>query len=258
LITDGGELWDTDFALEKLMPHLATRLETDFAEWDYHLMVVDGDDRWGNKYCDETCAEGDPCKTVTPYPCDYEPTACDVTIGAGITFPAGGAFAANKPCPIDGDQRYVVSGQHDLAGTLDCLREVGGGYAGDVKYRVVQPVLDALGPALNAPGACNEGFLRDDAYLILFLVAPFPDFYAEGTPAEWTKELKAHKGGKFDKIYFVGLYQSCYSSFGWWEYEPLNEWTESLYHHALDDACADTLIPYMDPALDYVLGDCQE
>jgi hypothetical protein len=258
LIIDRGELWSTATGLKNLMPHLAGRLESDFADWDYHLMVIKGDDTWGNLYCDETCAMGDPCVTEPPYPCEYEPTTCDLTLGAGITFPAGGAYAANVPCPIDGDRRYITSGQHDLAGTLECLRQVGGGYDGSKLFPVVRSTLDALDAPLNAPGACNEGFLRDDAYLILFLVSPFPDFISEGTPADWTFELKAHKGGKFDRIYFVGLFQGCESSFGWKEFEPLNEWVESLYHHQLDDACASKLIPYMDPALDYVLGECAE
>ena len=255
-IADGVELWDTEGALEDMVPHVAERLETDFADWDYHLMVIKGDNTWGDAGCNEVCAEGEGhlCKTATPYPCDYEPTACDLTLGAGLTFPAGGG-TKNVACSIDGDQRYIARGQHDLASTFDCTRRVG---TGDTKHRVVEATLGALSDPLNAPGACNEGFLREDAYLILFVLSPFPDFYAEGTPADWTKELKSHKGGKFDKIYFIGLFQGCMSPFGWKEYEPLNEWVSSLYYHALDDACTGDVLPYIDPALDYVLGDCQE
>ncbi|MEZ4448106.1 MAG: hypothetical protein R3B09_01420 [Nannocystaceae bacterium] len=256
LFIDGGELWDTEVALKKLMPHLAQRLETEFAGWDWHLMVLDGDAHWGNKYCENACAQGEACEMDPPYPCDYQPSACDQTLGAGVTFSAGGD-APNVPCLIDGDQRYLQSGQQDLAGTLECVRRIGTGY--DLPdYQPVQATLDALSDPMNAPGACNEGFLRDDAYLVLFLISPFPDFYTSGTPEAWTQELKAHKGGKFDKIYFIGLFQGCDSSFEWWEFEPMNEWVSSLYHHGLDDACASTVIPYLDPALDYLLSDCQE
>ncbi|MEZ4452586.1 MAG: hypothetical protein R3B09_24215, partial [Nannocystaceae bacterium] len=204
LINDGGELWDTASALKKLMPHLAKRLEGDFADWDYHLMVIRGNDTWGSAYCDQKCAEETPCGSDPPYPCDYEPTLCDRTLGSGLTFPAGAAHASNVPCPIDGDRRYLVNGQSDLAGTLECLRQVGGGN-GMATIPVARATLDALGTTLNAPGACNDGFLRDDAYLLLFLLSPFPDFLSDGTSELWTEELKAHKGGKFDKIYFVGL-----------------------------------------------------
>ena len=259
MIVDRGELWDTDAALNQLMPHLAERLETDFAEWDYHLMVVNSSGTWGDEVCEGACDEGEVCEWDTPYPCDYAPDACDLTLGAGVMFPAGSG-ASNVRCPIDGGKRYLASGQQDLADTLECVRRVGFGYGyGDVaKHRVARATLDALDGPLNAPGACNAGFFREDAYLILFVLSTIPDFHSDGTPAAWTQELKGHKGGKFDKIYFIGLFQGCDSAFGWKEYEPLNEWVSSLYHHALDDACTGELVPYVDPALDYVLDDCRE
>ncbi|MEZ4450383.1 MAG: hypothetical protein R3B09_12970 [Nannocystaceae bacterium] len=255
VIIDHGALWDTTYALKKLMPHVAQRLESDFDGWDYHVMVANPDGKWGSAYCEEACAT-EPCVWDNVYPCGYTPSACDLTRGAGVTFPAG-ADASNMPCPIDGEQRYVVSGQQDLAGTLACLGRVGTGHDNSKLYPVARGTLDALSGSLGEPGACNEGFLRDDAYLILFVIAPFPDILSEGTPEQWAEELKAHKDGKFDKIYFIGLFNGCDSGVEWWEYEPLNEWTRALYHHQNDDACASTLLPYMDPALDYVLGDCQ-
>lgn len=256
MIVDAGELWDTAIALKALGPYLAERLEADFAGWDYHLMVANASGTWGNAACDKRCVEGDPCNVFPPYPCDYQPDVCDQTLGAGVTYAAGGG-SANAPCAIDGDQRYVVSGQQDLAGVLECLIVVGaGGHM--VDYPVARATLDAIDAPLNTQGACNGGFLRDDAYLVLFVLSTLPDFHAEGTPEEWATELKAHKSGKFDKIYFTGLFGGCSSPFGWKEYEPLNEWVSSLYHHTLDDACTGELVPYVDPALDYVLDDCQE
>ncbi|MEZ4448829.1 MAG: hypothetical protein R3B09_05050 [Nannocystaceae bacterium] len=257
LIVDGGDLWDTQWALANLMPHLAQRLTDEFADWDYHVMFANPDGEWGNAYCTKMCKQGMGCETELPYPCWYEPDACDLTQSAGITAPAGSG-ASNVPCKIDGGRRYLTREQHDFAETLACVGRVGGGYGTTKLYPVARATLDALNPALNAPGACNDGFFRDDAYLILFVVSSYPDDLSEGTPEQWTAELKAHKGGKFDKIYFVGLYNGCDTGIPWKLYEPLNEWTQALYHHQNDDACQSTLTPYMDPALDYVLGDCAE
>ena len=257
-IIDGGYILDTTWALHELMPHVGQRLETEFADWDYHVMVLNPDGHWGDQYCEAQCQEGVVCEWDVPYPCDYDPDECDQTRGAGVVFPAGGE-AANVRCPIDGDQRYLIRGQHDLPGALSCIGRVGVGYNPDHKlFPVARNVLDAVDAPLNAPGACNEGFFREDAYLIVFVVAAFPDILSEGTPEEWTAELKSHKGGKFDKIYFVGLFNGCDSGIEHWEYDPLFEWAESFYYHQTYAACAATVIPFMDPALDYVLGDCQE
>ena len=220
-------------------------------------MVINPDGKWGSKHCEAKCQEGLACETDVPYPCGTRPDACDLTRGAGMVFPAGGG-AANIRCPIDGDQRYLVRGQSDLAGALGCIARVGAGYDKNKLFAFARTTLDALDAPLNAPGACNEGFLRDDAYLIVFAITPYPDILSEGTPEAWAEELKSRKGGKFDKIYFIGLFNGCDSGIEEWEYDPLFEWAESFYHHQADDACASTVIPYMDPALDYVLGDCQE
>lgn len=252
----GDTDWGAGYGLGQMIPHLAERIEKDFADWDYHMMVIKGDDTWGNAYCEQRCEEGgDPCSA--DYPCADDPDACDLTLGSGVTHPAGGG-ASNKQCPIDGEQRYIQTGQTDLAGTLDCMSRTGSGWEFPGEHRIVRSILDSINTPLNAPGACNDGFFREDAYLILFVISPLPDIYATGTPDDWTKELKAHKGGKFDKIHFTGLFESCGFDYGKWKYDPLKEWVSSLYHHQLGHTCTDDLIKYIDPALDYLQTDCQE
>src|SRR5690606_36913944 len=56
-------------------------------------------------------------------------------------------------------------------------------------------------PELAGPGACNEGFLRDDALLVLVLItdeddpgAPLPGQGSNGGPDTWFAELVARKG----------------------------------------------------------------
>lgn len=258
-VDNHGVMAGVQYGLHTMLPHLADRIENEFADWDYHMMVVTGDPTWGDEFCEQRCEQGgDPCETpYAPYPCEAEPVTCDETLGAGINYPVAG-YASNVPCPIDGDKRYVSTGQSNLADTLECMATVGYGYTSPGKHEIVRAVLDSIDEPLNAPGACNDGFLRDDAYLILFVISPLPDIYATGTPAEWTAELKGHKGGKFDKIWFIGLFEACDIDFGKIKYEPLKEWVSSLYHHALGHTCTEDMIQYIDPALDYIQGDCQE
>jgi hypothetical protein len=80
-------------------------------------------------------------------------TPCDEVLGAGLIFNAGGR-AANKLCDLHGGHRYIVSGEPDMAGALECIAKVGwsGGdpLMGDA-------MIAALSPALNGPAAATRG-----------------------------------------------------------------------------------------------------
>jgi hypothetical protein len=101
-------------------PKFIATIEAKFADFDYHIMVVDGDDTWGLITCDEQC----PAQCVPNYPCGYTQTYCDTKLGAGVVFPAGDD-AANKPCGIDGGRRYMVTGQTNLKETFACAAQIG-------------------------------------------------------------------------------------------------------------------------------------
>lgn len=50
----------------------------------------------------------------------------------------------------------MTTGQTDLKDTFSCAARVG--VSGD--ERVAEAMVAAISPAMNAPGGCNEGFLR--------------------------------------------------------------------------------------------------
>ena len=64
---------------------------------------------------------------------------------------------------------------------------------------------EALSPALNAPGGCNAGFLRDDAILVVTFISDDPNYEDEGTPQEWYDAVLASKQGNKDAIVVAGL-----------------------------------------------------
>ena len=191
---------------EKLIaafPKFIETIEAKFAEFDFHIMVVDGDKDWGLSKCTDDCPiidckigepccpggscpgcdppikDGDPCCGVPDYPCDFLDvvTACDETIGAGNIF-AAGANAPNKPCKMpDPERRYLVSGDPGLVESFSCMAQVGtSGYGllGEAMTR-------ALYPEINAPGGCNAGFLRKDALLMVTFIGGL-DYQSKGDP----------------------------------------------------------------------------
>ncbi len=204
------------------VPQFIDAIEAKFADFDYHIMVVDGDGEdndndygWGYTKCTEVCPNlackigddcceggdiddvGKPCCSDPNYPCEDLGlvTACDWAWGAGTVFPAG-EFTANKPCPIDGGRRYLVRGQTDLDETFACIANVGiSGWKS-----LGQALTAAVQKPINAPGGCNAGFLREDALLMVTTITTNADTDSEGTPAEWAQAVIDAKGGDEESV----------------------------------------------------------
>lgn len=193
-------------------PKFIETIEAKFEDFDYHIMVVDADPFWGSASCTELCESpgckfgdpccpkndpdkaGEPCCTIPNYPCDLldQVTACDLTLGAGSVFPAG-SYASNKICKIANGRRYMTKGQPDLAETFACAAQVGTN-GGD---RIGDALVNAMDWDINRPGACNEGFLRDDALLMLTIMGTA----IEGStkviyPWDWYEAVVEAKNGQ--------------------------------------------------------------
>ncbi len=198
--------------LTAAFPQFIDTIKSMFADFDYHIMVVDGDGEpggwWGNWTCNKVCPNLDckvgqdccpssgekdtPCCGDPNYPCEAidSLTPCDRAWGVGTVFPAGPG-TEDKPCPIDGGRRFLSKGQTELEKTFACIANVGtSGY-------------DFLGQALTAAvddqinGGCNQGFLRPDALLMVTLISSTWDTPtdSEGTPAEWKQAVLDAKYG---------------------------------------------------------------
>jgi hypothetical protein len=184
--------------LVEAFPHFIATIESKFADFDYHIMVVDGDDTWGSEQCNVDCQTcpypGYPCQAVASQ------TPCDNTMGAGTVFPAGKA-ASNKNCGIVGGNRYLTRDQPDLAGTFACLGKVG--LSGHM--RLGEAAVAAVSPQLNQAGGCNAGFIRDDALLMVTFVFNGADTFSQGTPKQWADAIAAAKHGDFDSVVMFSI-----------------------------------------------------
>lgn len=174
-------------------------LEENFAGFDLHLMVVDGDAAWGDPVCEETCPA--PQWSCEGYPCQHAPTVCDTTLGAGAIHNAGW-FTENVPCPLPAGQRYITTGQPDLADAFSCIARVGtngGNWLGAA-------AVAALSPDLVGPGGCNAGFLRKDALLMITFIGPVDDpGDSPGTPSGWAQKILDAKFGDPDAVLMFNI-----------------------------------------------------
>jgi len=227
VISRGANMQYRQAQLAAAIPQFIDTIQSKFADFDYHIMVVDGDPGWGNMVCNDVCpnlackvgesccgwyhqdAKSTPCCPAPDYPCqDFDlVTACDWAWGAGTVFPAGVSGEANKPCPIDGGRRYLVKGQSNLEETFACIATVGASGYG----LLGQALTAAMQSNINDPGGCNNGFLRKDALLMVTFIATNPDQDSVGTPDKWAQAVLDAKHGdnKSVVMFAIGGLAEC-------------------------------------------------
>ena len=180
---------------------------------DYHVMVVDTDpeDKWDEELteCIEDDCVGEPpdemCGILAPenmWPCGSLPELdeCDPSFGAGVDY---SGTDNRMPCGIDNGQRWFDEAQTNQQQVFECIANL---YDGNNPERTMDAVTTALSPALVGPGGCNEGFLRDDAVLVVtFISDEEDDEESSGNPTVWHDTLLALKQQNETAIVVLGL-----------------------------------------------------
>lgn len=127
-----------------------------------------------------------------------DPRECS-QLGALVTSTAGGD-SSNAVCTPFAEGFPYITEQDDLSTSFQCAAQVGtSGAAGE---RPMNALEAAIGPGLNAEGACNEGFIRDNALLVVVVITDEadgpgdPDLVSStGDPASWYQSVLDAKGG---------------------------------------------------------------
>jgi len=234
-------------------PKFIATIQTKFSDFDYHIMVVDGDPSWGSPKCDAKC----PVQCVAGYPCGYMSSQCDTAMGAGVVFSAG-YDAANKLCPIDDGRRYMVKGQTDLEATFACAAQVGS--SGDA--RMGEALAVTVQPWMNEPGSCNDGFLRDDALLMVTLITNTYDVEGgtidsqQGDPETWMDAVRKAKHNDLNSVVALGLIPT--QGPGCAEQDRICQMLELVPYALNRDMWADDYGPFFDEATDLVATACAD
>jgi len=200
VISRTGLMWESQENLVKAFPKFIDTIRGQFDEFDVHIMVVDSEKKWRVDQCVDQC--NGPCDVAPGYPCNYSPSACDETMGAGTVFNAG-PYTENVPCGLD-EHRYMTAEDLDTPGLFECLARVG---TGGSSNRMGDALVAAVGPELN--GGCNEGFIRPDALLVLTMIGPEDSAVdvakSKGTWQEWRQAVVDAKGGDESAIVALGI-----------------------------------------------------
>jgi hypothetical protein len=202
VIDNSGSMGDNQQALvSSFAPFINTILSSVEAGADYHVMVAKTDAGWMPfeclVFCNIACPEiASYCANPAP------PDACADQLGAGVTFPIGGD-ASNTQCQLASGQRWMDSSQADPYNAFQCIAQVG--TDGDSDERPMEALIASLSPTMqNAPG-CNQGFLRDDAILVVTIITDEADSSSPGSPDGWYQNLLAAKNLDPNAFVLLGL-----------------------------------------------------
>ena len=249
VISSGGFVEGMQEQLIDAFPKFIETIQAKFADFDYHILVTDGRaDYWGSPYCTKACPMH-PDPACVGYPCDLLDLAgpCETTWGAGNVFNVG-QYTMNKPCDVAGGKRYVTREQPQLAETFECIARVGAAGADLLGYTLVK----AISPEFEGPGGCNEGFLRDDALLVVTLLSDTYDAFSQGTVESWIAALREAKHG--DEDAFAVLVLTTDIDVGYWQLCHPDEYSmvknrlrllvEGIEHGFIGSICEETYTPF--------------
>jgi len=225
---------------------------------DDHILIADTDTiGWctpGN--CNNPNNLHPTCEGPDGYACTMELEECDVTLGAGVVEPAGQA-ASNTFCDPFGGNRYIIENEPDKAGTFDCMARVG--LAGFPAERPIDAIVQALSDPLNGPGGCNEGFLRDDAILVITFISDDDGNEETVTMQQAYDAVVAAKNGDEDRIVTLGLIPSPNNncSFTPGAGEHWLEFIEMFGSNGIDGgSCDEDYVEFFQSAVDVIVQAC--
>lgn len=261
VIDDSGSMGNEQQALLASFAGFIDAIESTVAASDYHILATSVNTS-GIDLCDLACqgqAIPVPCGSLDVLCSDIPPLqACDTTPGAGRIM--SGTYV---DCGLGDPNRYISSSDPDLVGTFECIANRG--TVGDADEHQAEAIWTAISDPLNDAGGCNEGFLRDDAVLVVTLITdeddrPNPEGTGSpGQPSDWMAKVVAEKGGNADAVVMLGLLGSDVTEPDWCAAGPrLAEFVESFPRHVMASVCEPDYAPFFEQAVGVIDVACDE
>jgi hypothetical protein len=184
-------------AFPQFMDSITSTLD---AAQDVHVLVTDTDQN-SAEVCQWWCDLGNPF-------CDYECGAdqnvwgeCDRAYGAGVVHPLG-LDSSDVDCDFPDDRRYLASGDEHMVDKFACAAQIGANHTDEWQMNALTA---AVSEDLNGEGGCNDGFLRDDAILVLTLITDEDDTMSDGDVQAWRDAVVQAKGGNAEAVVMLGI-----------------------------------------------------
>ncbi len=194
----------------------------------------------------------------------------DINIGVVTTDDELLVTANEVPCMYEGANNWMVSSSLTLATELECALTLG--VAGSPNERPMDMLLGSLSDENLAPGGPHNGFLREEALLVVVLVTNEEDEFEKdtswgsaGDPPEWVASLADRKGGHTNNVVVLSLLgieppNACdlpwNGTDGAQSAPRLAEFTESFPQGAVGDICEQEYATFLLGVVPGVAGAC--
>jgi len=242
------------------LPDFITSIQTQFADFNTHIMVTDTDEFWQMDDC-SVCGPGCDSGGVPPL-CGAELGPCDKKIGAGMVFPSGVDSSARR-CELAAG-RYITRDDPDPIAAFLCVAKVGseGGAPRVADAMVAALDSELLGLPPYPPTGCNQGFLRDDALLVVTLVTDLYEQASSGPAEAWLEALmdaKNQDGDAFQVLVITTDIDTVDGLCGEYVIEKnrLRTFVNIVPHAEIGSICAPEYGTFFDKAVAEVLKRCE-
>lgn len=202
VIDNSGSMRDEQINLANSVPKFIQTIQSEIKNLEsFHVGVISTDrDMFGSQGgANQKCAKLGGLKVERPRNKDdkVEP---------------GGKAGMNVACGPYANGLSFMTRKDDLEKTFDCAARLG--TSGDGDERPMDALFASMGSELTQKGACNEGFFRKDAILVVVLITdeeddqrkgPMGDTGSKGDPVSWHDELMKFKGDRPEYVVVLSL-----------------------------------------------------
>ena len=259
VISTSGTMEGHQKQLALSFPGFLASIQQHFDEFDIHILSANPNGYWDMDSC-AYCADQECDPNASPPACGVGLDSCDKMIGAGVAFPAG-TGSANRRCDFFGGQRYIVGDDPKFEESFACMSQAGMNGAGAAS---AESMVEAISPEMNGLGDCNEGFLRNDALLVVTILDDGYDVDSQGTVESWIDALRAAKHGDEDAFAVLvlttdidlGYWQLCHPDMYDMDKNRLRLLVEGIGHGFIGSICEETYTPFFEAAVAEVVEIC--
>jgi hypothetical protein len=170
-------------------------------------------------------------------------------------------------CGPFADGGNYMTHEDDLAATFPCAAQLGA--AGDYYEKPMQALVEAVQEPLDAPGLCNEGFLREDSLLVVVVITDEADGPGDneyggslGDADAWFADVVAARSGIESNIVVLTLTNYYYGPCEPWsegfDGQNMVDFTDMFTHGFVGGICVPDYGPYFQEAIAVIDVACDE
>ncbi|MEM9454048.1 MAG: vWA domain-containing protein [Myxococcota bacterium] len=175
---------------------------------------------------------------------------------SSLVVQTGGGNSSNSTCgPYDEGNNYMTE-MDDLATAFSCAAQVG--TSGSAAERPMQAVVETVQRIEGDPGECNEGFIREEALLVIVIITDESDTDSIGFPMTWYDEVLVAKAGIPENVVVVSIINTPGGGCGFDDALGMAMFTDMWGDNGFQvPICAPDYAPFFDEAIAIIDVACE-